>query len=63
MAGSDFRSRDPLLYKMVMELIRTVTAEQIMPRWQNLLGEQVSEKTPGDLVTVADYESEARLTE
>jgi fructose-1,6-bisphosphatase/inositol monophosphatase family enzyme len=63
MAGSDFRSRDPLLSEMVAELICAVAADQIMPRWQNLLGDQVSEKTPGDLVTIADHESEARLTE
>jgi len=62
MAGSDFRPTDPGLFEAVTGLIRSVAAEQIMPRWQHLLDEQVNEKTPGDLVTIADHESEARLT-
>ncbi|MEY3658360.1 MAG: hypothetical protein RL425_1121 [Pseudomonadota bacterium] len=63
MAGSDRRPSDLALSKAVTGLIRAVAAEQIMPRWQHLLGDQVREKTPGDLVTIADHESEARLTE
>lgn len=63
MHGSDLTSTDPLLVETVTALVRSVAAEQIMPRWQHLLGDQVSEKTPGDLVTIADHESEARLTE
>lgn len=62
MAGSDFRPTDPALFEAVTGLIRSVAAEQIMPRWQHLLDEQVNEKKPGDLVTIADHESEARLT-
>jgi hypothetical protein len=63
MAGSNVRSADPELFEAVEKLIRSVAAEQIMPRWQHLLQEQINEKTPGDLVTIADKEAEARLTE
>ncbi|PWN04476.1 inositol monophosphatase [Nocardioides silvaticus] len=39
-------------------------AEQVInPRFRSLGDDQVSEKNPGDLVTVADHESEVLLTE
>jgi len=63
MAGSDLQPSEPLLSKIVAGLIRSVAAEQVMPRWRHLSGQQVSEKAPGDLVTIADHEAEARLTE
>lgn len=63
MAGSDLRPTDPMLFEAITRLMRSVAAEQIMPRWQHLLREQINEKTPGDLVTIADHEAEARLTE
>ncbi len=47
----------------VSALIRQVAAEIVMPRFRNLSAADVSEKSPGDLVTIADKESEARLTE
>ncbi len=50
--------RDP-----VAELIRTVAAEVILPRFQNLASHEVMEKAADDLVTIADRESEARLAE
>jgi fructose-1,6-bisphosphatase/inositol monophosphatase family enzyme len=44
--------------------IRRVVAEEILPRWRRLAAEDVTEKTgPGDLVTVADREAEARLAD
>lgn len=47
----------------VLEIIRHVADEVIRPRFRALATEEVFEKGPGDLVTVADRESEIRLTE
>ncbi len=47
----------------VSELIRTVAAEEIMPRWRNLEKHEIHEKGPGDQVTDADLATERRLTE
>lgn len=47
----------------VAALIRDVAATVILPRFQRLAASEVMEKSPGDLVTVADREAEARLTE
>ena len=63
MADPNFRPTNPELFEAVAKLIRSVAAEQIMPRWRHLLREQINEKTPGDFVTIADHEAEARLTE
>ena len=46
----------------VLTLLQDVAAEVIDPRFRALADEQVSEKNPGDLVTVADHESEALIT-
>lgn len=46
----------------VLTLLQDVAAEVIDPRFRALSDEQVSEKNPGDLVTVADHESEALIT-
>ncbi len=46
----------------MLELLQDVAAEVITPRFRSLDDDQVSEKNPGDLVTVADHESEARIT-
>ncbi|WP_145724525.1 inositol monophosphatase [Nocardioides sp. J9] len=46
----------------VLTLLQDVAAEVINPRFRALGEEQVSEKNPGDLVTVADHESEALIT-
>ncbi len=46
----------------VMTLLQEVAAEVITPRFRALHDHQVSEKNPGDLVTVADHESEALIT-
>lgn len=47
----------------VTALMRAVGDEIILPRWQRLAAHEVDEKTPGDPVTIADRESEARLSE
>lgn len=46
----------------VLELLRSVAAEVITPRFRSLADSQISEKAPGDLVTVADREAEEQLT-
>ena len=47
----------------VLALIQEVAAEVITPRFRGLDPDEVSEKNPGDLVTVADREAEERLTQ
>ncbi|MET3725572.1 inositol monophosphatase family protein [Sphingomonas trueperi] len=47
----------------VSALMRTVAEAVVMPRFRNLAAEEVLEKTPGELVTIADREAEERLTE
>lgn len=47
----------------VSALMRTVADAVVMPRFRNLAADEVLEKTPGELVTIADREAEARLTE
>jgi fructose-1,6-bisphosphatase/inositol monophosphatase family enzyme len=47
----------------VLRLLQDVAEEVINPRFRSLSDEQVSEKNPGDLVTVADHEAEVRLAE
>lgn len=47
----------------VTDLMRTVAARVILPRFKALAGHEVKEKTPGDLVTIADQESEDALSE
>jgi fructose-1,6-bisphosphatase/inositol monophosphatase family enzyme len=44
-------------------ILRRVAAEVVMPRFQSLVASEISEKSPGDLVTIADQESELRLAE
>ncbi len=46
----------------VSSLIRQAAAEIILPRWRQLAPEDVAEKSPGDLVTIADQEAEHFLT-
>ncbi len=46
----------------VLELMRSVAAEVITPRFRSLSRTQIDEKRPGDLVTVADHEAEELLT-
>ena len=51
------------LYGPVSSLMREVAADIVMPRFQNLAAHQVEEKGPDDYVTIADKESEIRLSE
>ncbi len=46
----------------VAEIIRHVAATEVMPRFRNLQQSDISEKGPGDFVTVADEASEKMLT-
>ena len=46
----------------VTEIIRETTKLDILPRFRNLSDSEIMEKSPGDIVTVADYEAEKRLT-
>ncbi|WP_152186810.1 inositol monophosphatase family protein [Segeticoccus rhizosphaerae] len=47
----------------VLDLMRSVAAEVITPRFRALAEGEVMEKNPGDLVTVADHESEVLITQ
>lgn len=51
------------LYHPVAALMRDVAATIMMPRFRQLATSEVSEKTPGDFVTIVDRESEARLSD
>lgn len=44
------------------DAIRDVAARVVLPRFRSLAEGEVTEKGPGDLVTVADVEAEAELT-
>ena len=47
----------------VTTLIREIVAEEVVPRFERLAHGDISEKAPGDLVTIADIQTERRLTE
>lgn len=47
----------------MLTLIQDVAAQVIAPRFRALASEEVMEKNPGDLVTVADRQAEALITE
>lgn len=51
------------LTREVEALMRRVAADVVMPRYRQLADHEIVEKEPGDLVTVADRESEAMLAE
>ncbi|MBU2668558.1 inositol monophosphatase [Actinoplanes bogorensis] len=46
----------------VGELIREVAATIVLPRFRHLSTDEIVQKSPGDLVTIADKESEVALT-
>lgn len=46
----------------ILGLLKETAVEIITPRFRQLSDHQITEKTPGDLVTIADQESEAYLT-
>lgn len=45
----------------VAELMRETAAAELLPRFRNLASDEVREKRPGDVVTIADLASEQRL--
>jgi fructose-1,6-bisphosphatase/inositol monophosphatase family enzyme len=47
----------------ILQLLQDVAEEVINPRFRTLTDDQVAEKNPGDLVTVADHEAEVRITD
>lgn len=49
------------LYAPVARLMESVAADVVLPRYQNLAADEVSEKAADDFVTIADRESEERL--
>lgn len=49
-------------HDQVVALMRQVAGDVVLPSFRNLAAEDIEEKAPDDLVTVADRESEARLT-
>ncbi|MEP2989057.1 MAG: inositol monophosphatase family protein [Parasphingorhabdus sp.] len=51
------------LHTEVVALLEQVSREIILPRFQNLKASEIEEKSPGDLVTIADKLSEERLSE
>jgi fructose-1,6-bisphosphatase/inositol monophosphatase family enzyme len=46
----------------VAAIIADVAAREIQPRFRNLLAHEMREKSPGDVVTVADEQAELALT-
>lgn len=46
----------------VIAAIREAAEEDILPRFQRLESHEISEKNPGEVVTIADIEAEHRLT-
>lgn len=50
------------LYEPVAALLRETGRDVLLRHFRNLADDQIREKTPGDPVTIADAESEARLS-
>ncbi len=50
------------LSRSVAELMAKTAEAVILPRYQALASHEIEEKSPGDLVTIADKESEAMLS-
>jgi fructose-1,6-bisphosphatase/inositol monophosphatase family enzyme len=53
----------PVETDAVLALLEDVAERVITPRFRNLVDDEVAEKNPGDLVTVADREAEVLITE
>lgn len=51
-----------MMIDKVETLMREVAASVVLPRFRHLAQGEITEKRPGDIVTVADREAEARLT-
>lgn len=48
---------------VVSVLLRQVASEIVLPRFLNLRSDEIAEKSPGEVVTIADREAEIRLAE
>ena len=46
----------------MLTLLQEVAEEVINPRFRSLHDDEINEKNPGDLVTIADHEAEIRIT-
>ncbi len=46
----------------VANIVRETAEIDVLPRFQTLSESEIMEKAPGDIVTVADYDAEKRLT-
>src|SRR3712207_3353731 len=46
----------------VLTMLKEVAEEVVNPRFRALAKAEISEKNPGDLVTIADREAEVRIT-
>ena len=46
----------------VAEAIREASSLDVLPRFRNLTKAEIMEKSPGDLVTIADLDAEERIT-
>ncbi len=46
----------------ISDLIRQVSQEEILPRFQNLERHEITAKSPGDMVSIADTEAEKALS-
>jgi fructose-1,6-bisphosphatase/inositol monophosphatase family enzyme len=55
------RTGGKLMIDEVVAILREVAEEIVLPRFRNLAIGEVQEKGPGDLVTIADQESELEL--
>ena len=50
------------LLASVADVLRRTAEEVIQPRFRRLRDQDVEEKSPGELVTIADHQAEARIT-
>ena len=52
----------PIAMETVTEILKEAAATAILPRFRSLADGEVSEKSPGEVVTIADREAEALIT-
>ncbi len=50
------------MMEQIAELLRDVASSVVMPRFQALRSGDIEEKSPGEIVTIADREAEAAIT-
>lgn len=61
-SGAPMSNMDAMLISSVTEILREAAEIAILPRFRALAEGDVSEKTPGEVVTVADREAEELIT-